>query len=261
MTWHAQPSTNQASQAFVLASTQFTNLWLLTGLGQYVLYRPAPDPAAWSQGGRLLIVLAAAACWALPLLLLRARQPLRAALGYWVLIQMVPPMLLGFIVPITDRYLFLPSVGVCILLAHIADPPSPRRPSGRSIGCALLIGLGAVWTAKTWSYLDEWRDPRSVWYGAHFKTSAPQVAEFLGDIYQNAGDRLRNFVDSGAGLAVTREVDLARAVLGDDVATVGRLQAEWQGRAPTGTNSRLTAIGSGTWRGNGSRRRRRTAAG
>src|SRR5439155_22258689 len=52
MTWHAQPSTNQSPNLFVLAATQFTNLWLLTGLGQYVLYRPAPDPAAWSLATR-----------------------------------------------------------------------------------------------------------------------------------------------------------------------------------------------------------------
>ena len=53
MTWHAQPSTNQALHPFVLAATQFTNLWLLTGLGQYVLYRPAPNPAAWGQPASL----------------------------------------------------------------------------------------------------------------------------------------------------------------------------------------------------------------
>src|ERR1035437_6395342 len=103
MTWHAQPSTNQGLHAFVLAATQFTNLGLLIGLGQYVLYRPAPDAAAWGQAARLALSVAAVLVWALPLLLHRARQPVRAALCYWVLIQMVPPMLLGFIVPITDR--------------------------------------------------------------------------------------------------------------------------------------------------------------
>ena len=129
MTWHAQPSTNQALHPFVLAATQFTNLWLLTGLGQYVLYRPAPDAAAWGPAARLALSVAAVLVWALPLLLHRARQPVRAALCYWVLIQMVPPMLLGFIVPITDRYLFLPSVGVCLLLADIAAGLGGRLPA------------------------------------------------------------------------------------------------------------------------------------
>ena len=63
MTWHAQPSTNQSPNLFVLAATEFTNLWLLTGFGKYVLYRPAPDPAAWSQIGRILIIVAATLVW------------------------------------------------------------------------------------------------------------------------------------------------------------------------------------------------------
>jgi len=46
MTWHAQPSTNQAASAFVIGSTELTNLWLLTGLGQYTLYRTAPNRLA-----------------------------------------------------------------------------------------------------------------------------------------------------------------------------------------------------------------------
>ena len=53
MTWQAQPSTKQALHPFVLATTQFTNLWLFTGFGQYVLYRPAPNPAAWGAATRL----------------------------------------------------------------------------------------------------------------------------------------------------------------------------------------------------------------
>ncbi len=130
MTWHAQPSTNQALNPFVLAATQFTNLWLLTGLGQYVLYRPAPSPAAWSQTARLALIVAAVLVWALPLLLQRARQPVRTSLCYWVLIQMVPPMLLAFLVPITDRYLFLPSVGVCLFLADLAASLEERLRTG-----------------------------------------------------------------------------------------------------------------------------------
>ena len=75
MTWHAQPSTKQALHPFVLAATQFTNLWLLTGFGQYVLYRPAPNTAAWSAVARLGLIVAAALAWAVPLLFLKARQP------------------------------------------------------------------------------------------------------------------------------------------------------------------------------------------
>jgi hypothetical protein len=236
MTWHAQPSTGRALHAFVLASTQFTNFWLLTGFGKYVLYRVAPDPAAWSQAARLAIIAAAVVVWALPLLLQKARQPVLAALCYWVLIQMVPPMVLSFMVPITDRYLFLPSVGVCILLADVAAALAGKLARGHWIGIALLAGLGAVWGAKTWNYVNEWRDPRSVWYGAHLKTKSPQVFQFLGEVYQNAGDRIDNFVKSHAPLQVTNELRMAQAFLGD-AARVDRLRAEWLGTAPARTNS------------------------
>lgn len=86
MTWHAQPSTNQGLHAFVLAATQFTNLGLLTGLGQYVLYRSAPGATAWGQAARATGIVGAVLVWALPLLFYRARQPVKAALCYWVLI-------------------------------------------------------------------------------------------------------------------------------------------------------------------------------
>jgi hypothetical protein len=236
MTWHAQPSTNQGLQAFVLAATQFTNLGLLTGLGQYVVYRPAPDATAWGQVARVAMVVAAALVWALPLLLYRARQPVRAALCYWMLIQMVPPMLLAFIIPITDRYLFLPSVGLCLLLADLAAGLEGRLVRARWLAWVLLAGIGAMWGAKTWNYLSEWNDPRSVWYGAHLKTPDSQVQQFLGEVYQNAGDRVNNFVKSGTPLQLTNELPFAQAVLGD-AAGVERLRAEWMGVVPARTNS------------------------
>src|SRR5438445_12941218 len=84
-------------------------------------------------------------------------------LCYWILVQMVPPMLLSFIVPITDRYLFLPSVGICILLAHVTG----RLAKAHWLAWGLLAGLAMVWGVKAASYVSEWRDPRSVWCGAH----------------------------------------------------------------------------------------------
>ena len=236
MTWHAQPSTNQTLHPFVLAETQFTNLWLLTGLAQYVLYHPAPNPAAWSLTARLAIIISAVLVWALPLLLIRARRPVRATLCYWVLIQMVPPMLLAFMVPITDRYLFLPSVGVCLLLAELAAGLELRLPAARWLPWACLGALAAVWGAKTWNYVGEWRDPRSVWYGAHLKTPNSQVQQFLGEIYENAGDRINAFVKSGTPLQLTNELRFAQAVLGD-AAAVDRLRAEWTRAEPGRTNS------------------------
>ena len=236
MTWHAQPSTNLAPNAFVLAITELTNLWLLTGVGDYVLYRGVPNVAAWSPSARVLVIIAAILFWFLPLLFLRARQPVRAVLGYWILLQMIPPMVLSFIVPITDRYLFLPSVGACILLADIGVGLAQRWPRARWLGYGLLAALGIVWGAKTMNYLAEWQDPRSVWYGAHFKTKNPEVAQFLGEGYHSAGDRVNNFIKSGTALVVTNELPLAQAVLTNPV-LVQQLSTEWLAAAPIRTNS------------------------
>ena len=145
-------------------------------------------------------------------------------------------MLLGFIVPITDRYLFLPSVGVCLLLADLAAGLQGKLARARWFPWALLAILGAVWGIKTWNYIGEWRDPRSVWYGAHLKTPNSQVQQFLGEVYQNAGDRVGNFVKSGTPLQLTNELPFAQAVLGD-TAAVERLRAEWTGTTPARTNS------------------------
>ena len=138
--------------------------------------------------------------------------------------------------PITDRYLFLPSVGVCILVADLAGVLWLLKPPQRWMGPALVLVLSAVWAGKTWNYLAEWTDPRSVWYGAHLKMTTSQVNEFLGDIYQDAGDRLRPFVESGAAQGVTNELPIARAVLADPAAA-DRLEAEWLGRIPGKTNT------------------------
>jgi protein O-mannosyl-transferase len=236
MTWQAQPSTNQHSNAFVLAATELTNLGLLSGGGEYVLYRSAPDPVAWSEAARLAMILGAVVIWVLPLVFQLTGQPIRAALGYWILIQMIPPMLLSFIVPITDRYLFLPSVGVCILLADIAAGLAGRYARMPLLFWGLLAGLVAFCGMKTSHYIDEWRDPRSVWYGAHLKTSSSQVSQFLGEIYQNAGDRMNAYVSSSATLDVTNDIKFAEAVLNDASATE-RLRAEWQGTSAAKTNS------------------------
>jgi hypothetical protein len=236
MTWQAQPSTNQHSSAFVLAATELTNLQLLSGCGEYVMYRAAPDAATWSETARLAMIAGAAIVWVLPLLFQLARQPIRAMLGYWILLQMIPPMLLSFIVPITDRYLFLPSVGACILLADIAAGLAGRFARVRWFFWVLFAALVVFCAAKTSMYIDEWRDPRSVWYGAHLKTRSPQVAQFLGEIYHNAGDRVSGFVNAGAKLDSTNDVKMAEAVLNDPVAAE-RLSAEWQGTSAAKTNS------------------------
>ena len=82
------------------------------------MYRHRPDPMAFSTALRAIVVVAAMLSWIAPLLLVRLRRSVSAVLLYWVLVSMLPPMALSFLTPVTDRYLFLPSVGICLLLAE-----------------------------------------------------------------------------------------------------------------------------------------------
>src|SRR6185503_19708120 len=69
MTWHAQPSTRQATSFFVYAQTELTNLWLLTGCGKYALYRPKPNPANWNKAVQIGSIVAGIVVWVVPFLL------------------------------------------------------------------------------------------------------------------------------------------------------------------------------------------------
>jgi hypothetical protein len=237
MTWGAQPSTRQSSDPFVLAMTQWSNLWLLTGLGQYVLYRPRPNPAEIAGLLKVAIIVGAVLVWAAPLLLARCRQNIRALLCCWVLVQMLPPMALSFLTPITDRYLFLSSVGVCLLLPPLLVPgiPGPRKwnPILGTLGLALIL---AAWSWKTWSYVGEWRDPRSVWHFAAAKCPSPQAFEYGGEVYHEAADRVAEFIKSGKFPTQTNDLSLARAVL-NNPPQLEALRAEWSNASLAWTNS------------------------
>ena len=235
MTWHAQPSTNQTWHPFVLAATELTNLRLLVGVGDFVMYRPAPDPATVAASMRTGWIILAGLVWVVPLLLFARRQPVRLFLSAWILIHMIPAMLLNFVVPITDRYLFLLSVGACILLADLAAALATRLPRVWPLALAALLVLAGWWAMKTYAYIQEWADPRSVWHGAQLKTSSPQVAQFLGEIFQNAGDRVAGFVKTGTGFDSAKELPLARSLLGQEEAE--RLRSEWAAANQPRTNS------------------------
>ena len=236
MTWRAQPSTNQAWHPFILAATELTNLRLLAGLGDFVMYRPAPDLSLASSSVQIGLMVLAGLVWLLPVAAFARQQPVRLFLSWWVLIQMIPPTLLNFVVPVTDRYLFLPSVGVCILLADLASALATRIGKAWVVAFAALAALAAFWAIQTCAYVDEWADPRSVWHRAHLKTSSPQVSQFLGEVYQNAGDRISSFAKTGAVLEVAKESRLAQAILQNND-QVERLRIEWTGAAPSRTNS------------------------
>jgi len=178
----AQPDMRMRTASFVQA------LWLLTGLGNYVLYRvPPANGTALAQisGAVVLLVVFMSP------LLLRKRYPLVTVLIYWILFTYLPTQVLPFSYPVTDRYLFLPSIGAVILIAWLVFKTTDHLPKWNVAAAAALVTVVSLaWLAKTVDYLSEWQDPRSVWYAATRKTNDFHVYYELGWEYLDKSSRL-----------------------------------------------------------------------
>ena len=178
----AQPSTGLPSDLAMHAKAFLQSLWLLAGLGSYVIYRIPPETgvsfARWFGLGIL------ASLFLLPWLL-RKRYPMATISIYWILFTYLPTQVLPFSYPVTDRYLFLPSVGAVILIAWLAIAVTKRFPKWNGAAATMLVILvSIIWTAKTVKYLSEWRDPRSVWFAAIRKSDDVHVYYELGWEYR-----------------------------------------------------------------------------
>jgi hypothetical protein len=174
----AQPGTGVQPDLSLHAKAFGQGIWLLTGLGNYVLYRVPPG-----NGNRLAQVAGAILLVALFLspLLLRKRYPLVAILIYWMLFTYLPTQVLPFGYPVTDRYLFLPSVGAVILVAWLLFKATDHLKKWRvTVATALVAIVAFVWLKKTVDYLSEWQDPRSVWFAATRKSQDVHVYYELG---------------------------------------------------------------------------------
>jgi len=171
----AQPPTGNRPDPLVFATALLQNLWLIGGFGRYVIYRVPPGASA-SPVSALLAVILLIGVFAAPLLL-RRRSPLVMVLIYWMLFAFIPSQALSFTHPVSDRYLFFPSVSVAILIAWGASAATERwRRRGFAVAVAVaLLAVAFVWGRATLNYLAEWRDPRSVWYAATQKSSDPDV--------------------------------------------------------------------------------------
>ena len=184
----AQPSTgvHPSPNGFLAALVQ--NLWLLTGFGTYVIYRtPFGSTSLLLQFISVAILIA---IFVAPLLIGR-RAPIATVLIYWILFTLIPSQVLFFAYPVADRYLFFPSVAAAVLIAWGVMTMGERLGRQGSIGAViLLLALGSMWARTTITYVAEWRDPRSVWYGASAKSSDSLVFNNLG----------REYLDISAGL-------------------------------------------------------------
>jgi hypothetical protein len=222
----AQPPTGNHPDPYVFSAALLQNLWLLSGLGRYVIYRVPPDPSA-GIALQLAAVVFLLAVFTAPLLL-RRRSPMVLVLIYWILFAFIPTQVLSFTHPVSDRYLFLPSVAAVILIAWGVIVAGERLGRRGWVGVTIvLVAVGLLWGRATLAYLAEWGDPRSVWYAATSKSSDPEVYYNLGWYY----------LDKAAGLGVAPRKsplpeaearDLASAVWTGD-ARLPALLAEWSG--------------------------------
>ena len=179
---HAQPSTGLQSDLAMHAKAFVQSLWLLTGLGTYVIYRVPPAPGdTLSQLVGLGILLG---LFLLPLLL-RKRYPVATVSIYWILLTYLPTQILPFSYPVTDRYLLLPSVGAVILIAWLLIRATDHLHRWKLAAATTLVTvISFIWLAKTLDYLSEWRDPRSLWFAATQKSDDVHLCYELGWEYR-----------------------------------------------------------------------------
>jgi protein O-mannosyl-transferase len=191
---HAQPGTGAEPDMSMRAASLVQGMWLLTGFGNYVLYRvPSTNGTALAQFAGAVFLLAV---FMFPLLL-RKRYPLVTLLIYWVLFTYLPTQVLPFSYPVTDRYLFVPSMGAVILIAWLMFKATDHLPKWNvAAATALVMVVGFAWFKKTVDYLAEWQDPRSVWFAATRKTNDFHVFYELGweylDKSASLGTTVRN---------------------------------------------------------------------
>jgi hypothetical protein len=209
-----QPSTGVQSDIAMRAKAFVQSMWLLSGFGNYVIYRVPPEP-----GGVLFQVAGAAillSSFLLPLLL-RRRYPLATVLIYWILLTYLPTQILPFSYPVTDRYLFLPSVAAVLLIAWVIVKATDHlRPQWNVAAATVLVAIVSfIWLTKTIDYLSEWRDPRSLWFAATRKSNDFHAYYELGWDYleksASFGTKRRN-----APLPVEQARDYASVVWADD---------------------------------------------
>jgi tetratricopeptide (TPR) repeat protein len=220
----AQPASGNPPDPYVFSVALLQNLWLLSGFASYVIFRVPPAPVA---GTALVAAVFLLAIFAAPLLL-RRRLPLVVVLVYWIFFAFIPSQILSFVHPVTDRYLFFPSVAAVILIAWGAIAAGEKLGRRGVLGAVVLLAaITMFWGWATLAYLAEWRDPRSVWYAATGKSSDTDVYYSIGAHYLNEAERLGT-TPRGTSLPEAEARGLASAVWAGDP-RLPALLAEWTG--------------------------------
>jgi len=221
--YSAQPLSGHSPDPYVFSVAFGQSMWLLAGFGNYVIYRLRPEAAG--MGLEIASVIFLIALFVAPLLL-RRRLPLAVALIYWILLGWLPAQVLSFVHPVTDRYLFFPSVAAVILIAWGIVALGERvGRQGTLIAAGLLVVLASLWAKGTLDYLAEWKDPKSVWFASIKKSSDPDVVYSLGEHYMDVASRLGT-TPRGEALSKDKAEDIAKDLWANDP-RLPKLLSEW----------------------------------
>jgi Tfp pilus assembly protein PilF len=177
-------------------------------------YDAFPVTTAWNDVRALAaaLVLAALVCGLFACL--RSR-PMAALGGAWFFIALLP---VSQIVPhhemMAEHYLYLPSVGFCLLVSALLDPFldharfAPALYAG-ALAVLLLLALRTVWRNA------DWKDDLALW--SKTVQTAPQAARArnnLGAAYLNRGQLARAEEQLEAALKISPDLAVAHANLG-----------------------------------------------
>jgi len=177
----AQPSMGHRPDPYVLSAALAQNFWLLSGFGSYVLYRVPPETTniALEIGAVIFLI----AVFIAPLFF-RKKLSMAAVLIYWILFAFIPAQVLSFTHPVTDRYVFFPSVAGAIAIAWLLFLLTKKIGKYQlAVFSAIILLISIFWGRNSLNYLAEWKDPRSVWYAAMDKSADPTISQNLGSYY------------------------------------------------------------------------------
>lgn len=218
----AQPETNVTVGAGDVAEIGGWFTWLLLGFGDYVIFRPVPSTGggvalAW---GALFAVFAIGP-WLLVRRALAGREDVGKALALhaWVLLALVPSQVLGFLYPVSDRYLFFPSVAFVVLLALVFHVGLAQKSKNKVlfVVAAITPGLVGPWLARSLWTLQAWSDPHSVFRHQVTAVSDVNAHEYLALHYLRTVDGILDATASsgsipGGVLELAEELELDSAV-------------------------------------------------
>jgi Tfp pilus assembly protein PilF len=125
---------------------------------------PAPKLVGYLDPDTLMAVLVVLLLVALAAMTWRTRRLLSFCILFFgvTLAPMSQLLPTGMAVAAADRFFYLPSLGLFLLLAWLLDLVRQAR-HGQSLACLLVAGLGLMWLALTIERTGIWRNSFTLW--------------------------------------------------------------------------------------------------